>query len=233
MSRLVKSPVSKKGKSPAKKVIAKRGPAKKVVSKKSATKKRPAKKSPAKKRPAKKTVAKKVKKTKRVAKKQVKKPAKKLTKKQLRKLRQKGQPKRALSAYMYFSKANRDSIIKKHGLSTKNVLAVGKALGEAWHKLSHAEKKPYEQQAEKDRVRYQKERSAMPPKVKGPLSAYMFFVNSNRASILKKHGVSPKNIRATGKALGDSWRKLSDAEKKPYQLQAEKDKVRFQKAKSH
>ena len=58
MSRLVKSPVSKKGKSPAKKVIAKRGPAKKVVSKKSATKKRPAKKSPAKKRPAKKTVAK-------------------------------------------------------------------------------------------------------------------------------------------------------------------------------
>ena len=111
---------------------------------------------------------------------------------------------------MYFSKANHDSIIKKHGLSPKDVAAVGKALGAAWRKLSPAEKKPYEQQAEKDSVRYQKERSAMPPKVKGPLSAYMFFVNSNRASILKKHGVSPKNIRATGKALGDSWRKVSD-----------------------
>jgi len=111
---------------------------------------------------------------------------------------------------MYFTKANRDSIIKKHGLSTKNIAAVGKALGEAWNKLSHAERKPYEQQAEKDSVRYQKEKSALPPKVKGALSAYMFFVNANRAVILKKHGVSPKNIRATGKTLGESWRKVGD-----------------------
>lgn len=57
MSRLVKSP--KKGKSPAKKVIAKRSHhAKKIISKKSATKKHPSKKSQTKKRPAKRTVAK-------------------------------------------------------------------------------------------------------------------------------------------------------------------------------
>lgn len=113
-----------------------------------------------------------------------------------------------MTAYMYFVKATRDSIIKKNGLSPKNIVAIGKALGGAWRKLSHAEKKPFEQQAEKDNVRYQKEKSALPPKVKGALSAYMFFVNANRASILKKHGVSPKNIRAGGKALGESWRKV-------------------------
>ena len=63
-------------------------------------------------------------------------------------------PKRGLSAFMFFSAANRDKINKANpGCSFGDV---GKFLGEAWAK---ADKAPYQKKADADKVRYEKEKA--------------------------------------------------------------------------
>lgn len=60
---------------------------------------------------------------------------------------------------------------------------------------------------------------------KNPQNAYMFFCNSNRASVKKDNPeMDAKNII---KAIAGRWRTLSDEDKKPYAEMAEKDKIRY------
>ncbi|KYO00771.1 high mobility group protein B2 [Plasmodium gaboni] len=66
-------------------------------------------------------------------------------------------PKRALSAYMFYVKDKRLEIIKEKPELAKDVAQVGKLIGEAWGKLSPAQKAPYEKKAQLDKVRYSKE----------------------------------------------------------------------------
>ena len=40
-----------------------------------------------------------------------------------------------MSAYMYYANANREAVIKKHGISAKSIGAAGKVLGEEWKKV--------------------------------------------------------------------------------------------------
>ena len=62
-------------------------------------------------------------------------------------------PKRGLSAFMFFSQANRDSIKKKHpGCSFGEV---GKYLGQEWAKAPAAVKAKHEAEAAKDKARYE------------------------------------------------------------------------------
>lgn len=62
---------------------------------------------------------------------------------------------------------------------------------------------------------------------KRALSAYMFFVNSNRESVITKNpGIGFGEV---GKVLGAQWKSLTDAQKTPYNKQAEQDKVRAAK----
>jgi structure-specific recognition protein 1 len=74
-----------------------------------------------------------------------------------------GGPKRALSAYMFFSKAKRDEVVATNpGAEFKDI---GKLLGERWSKLSDEEKKPHVAEAEGDKERYrlEKEKVPLPP----------------------------------------------------------------------
>lgn len=67
-------------------------------------------------------------------------------------------PKRALSAYMFFVKDKRLEIIKDHPELTKDIAKVGKMIGDAWSKLSEAQKLPYQKKADQDKDRYAKEK---------------------------------------------------------------------------
>ncbi|KAF8182885.1 high mobility group box domain-containing protein [Pholiota molesta] len=74
-------------------------------------------------------------------------------------------PKRALSAYMFFSQDWRERI------KTENPDAgfgeVGKLLGAKWKELDEDEKKPYIEQAAKDKERADEEKAAYDNKAKG------------------------------------------------------------------
>ncbi|CAH6418586.1 High mobility group protein [uncultured virus] len=66
-----------------------------------------------------------------------------------------GEPKAALSGYLFFSQAARPDIKARHPEYTFG--EVGKALGEWWKALTPAQKAPYEQAAAQDKLRFQQE----------------------------------------------------------------------------
>jgi hypothetical protein len=64
-------------------------------------------------------------------------------------------PKRPLTSFMFFCKANRLTIKKEHpGLSFGEL---GSAVAAKWAKLSNAEKEPYTESSAKDKERYEKQ----------------------------------------------------------------------------
>ncbi|KAJ9165849.1 hypothetical protein P3X46_020673 [Hevea brasiliensis] len=67
-----------------------------------------------------------------------------------------------------------------------------------------------------------------PNKPKRPASAFFVFMEEFREQYKKEH---PKNksVAAVGKAGGDKWKSLSEAEKAPYVAKAEKRKVEYEK----
>ncbi|GLT94528.1 hypothetical protein SLE2022_122650 [Rubroshorea leprosula] len=67
-----------------------------------------------------------------------------------------------------------------------------------------------------------------PNKPKRPASAFFVFMEEFREQYKKEH---PKNksVAAVGKAGGDKWKSLSEAEKGPYVAKAEKRKVEYEK----
>jgi hypothetical protein len=75
--------------------------------------------------------------------------------KRRRKKKDPNAPKRPANAYARFTKAMRPEILKKEpGLG---VGAIAKKISPMWNALTIAEKKPYVDEYEKDKIRYQKE----------------------------------------------------------------------------
>lgn len=65
---------------------------------------------------------------------------------------------------------------------------------------------------------------------KRALSAYMFFANDNRDAIRADNpGIAFGQV---GKALGEKWKTLTDAEKVPYEEKATADKKRYEDEKA-
>ena len=78
-------------------------------------------------------------------------------KKSSRKKKDPDAPKRSLSAYMFFAHENRDIVRAENpGISFGQV---GKLLGEKWKALNSEDKLPYENKAEADKKRYEKEKA--------------------------------------------------------------------------
>ncbi|XWS26019.1 hypothetical protein CRYUN_Cryun27aG0117800 [Craigia yunnanensis] len=67
-----------------------------------------------------------------------------------------------------------------------------------------------------------------PNKPKRPASAFFVFMEEFREQYKKDH---PKNksVAAVGKAGGDKWKSLSEAEKRPFVDRAEKRKAEYEK----
>ncbi|KAG5457054.1 MAG: high mobility group box domain-containing protein [Olpidium bornovanus] len=67
-------------------------------------------------------------------------------------------PKRPLSAYMFYTRDQRDLVRKEHPNATFGEM--GKILGEKWRNMDDSQKKPYCDMAEDDRVRYEHDKAA-------------------------------------------------------------------------
>jgi uncharacterized protein with PIN domain len=74
-------------------------------------------------------------------------------------------------------------------------------------------------------VKYAKD----PKAPKRPSSGYFLFMAVARPALLKKKPAMKSNIGAIGKALGQAWGQLSEAEKAPYMKKAAKAKAVYQK----
>ncbi|KAH7103682.1 high mobility group box domain-containing protein [Auriculariales sp. MPI-PUGE-AT-0066] len=64
-------------------------------------------------------------------------------------------------------------------------------------------------------------------KPKRALSAYMFFVQDNRENIKEEN--PDAKFGEIGKLLGARWKEMTDADKKPYNEKAAKDKLRAER----
>ncbi|KAK6127589.1 hypothetical protein DH2020_038665 [Rehmannia glutinosa] len=67
-----------------------------------------------------------------------------------------------------------------------------------------------------------------PNKPKRPASAFFVFMEEFRKTYKEKHP-NNKSVAAVGKAGGDKWKSLSEAEKAPFVAKAEKRKVEYEK----
>jgi len=84
--------------------------------------------------------------------------AKRTTKGEGRKKKDPNQPKRGLSAYMFFANEQRDKVREDNpGIKFGEV---GKKLGENWKALSDKQKEPYDAKAKADKQRYEEEKAA-------------------------------------------------------------------------
>jgi len=68
-----------------------------------------------------------------------------------------------------------------------------------------------------------------PNKPKRPASAFFVFMEEFRKTFKEKHP-NNKSVAAVGKAGGDKWKQLSNAEKAPYVAKAEKRKTEYNKS---
>ena len=59
---------------------------------------------------------------------------------------------------------------------------------------------------------------------KNPKSAYIYFCEASRATIAPK-GTNPVEAM---KLLGQKWQKLTDEDRKPFEADQEKDKLRYE-----
>ncbi|XP_052198061.1 high mobility group B protein 3-like [Diospyros lotus] len=67
-----------------------------------------------------------------------------------------------------------------------------------------------------------------PNKPKRPASAFFVFMEEFRKQYKEKHP-NNKSVAAVGKAGGDKWKSLSEADKAPYVARAEKRKTEYNK----
>jgi hypothetical protein len=160
-------------------------------------------------------------------------------------------PKRALSAYFIWlgEVGRKDIIAKQFGGSGSDVAAIVKAAGAAWGKMSDKDKKPFQDKADKDKIRYAKEMESYVPsedepvkkkkgkkgkkekdpnKPKKPSTAYMLWLTENRAEISK----DPRVVKVTDvmKIAGEKWAKMDAGAKKKYETQAAAAKEKYDKA---
>lgn len=68
-----------------------------------------------------------------------------------------------------------------------------------------------------------------PNKPKRPASAFFVFMEEFRKTYKEKHP-NNKSVSVVGKAGGDKWKSMSDAEKAPYVAKAEKRKTEYNKS---
>eukprot|EP00095_Tigriopus_kingsejongensis_P009205 snap_masked-scaffold432_size172395-processed-gene-0.3 protein:Tk09205 transcript:snap_masked-scaffold432_size172395-processed-gene-0.3-mRNA-1 annotation:"hypothetical protein H257_06278" len=159
-------------------------------------------------------------------------------------------PKRASSAYLLYSNETRVDVRASH--PGKSMIEVTKEIAARWHQVSPETKAKYQALADQDKERYgqemadyvpppeadenangqgpekrlKKKMKADPNKPKKPTSAYFFFMASTRPSVKAKH--PGQSVSEMAKIMGQMWSQTSEAERKPFNKQAERDKIRYE-----
>lgn len=131
-----------------------------------------------------------------------------------------------MNPFIAFSMDERKKIVAKDPSLKSDIGKVGKMVGEAWRKLSDAEKSKYKgragkkstRKAKKERKEEEVEEGGKAKKsrkgTRRALSGYMKFVKAERKNVMSSN---PKMAFGdVGKELGKRWRALSDADKKRF-----------------
>mmetsp|Transcript_18496 Transcript_18496/g.26118 ORF Transcript_18496/g.26118 Transcript_18496/m.26118 type:complete len:953 (+) Transcript_18496:319-3177(+) len=157
-------------------------------------------------------------------------------------------PKRAKTAFMYFSTANRARLKEENPDASFGEL--GKLVGEAWKNLSEDDKEMYERKANSDKERYKTEMADYsadedfdndddsdkdtkssgkakkdPNAPKGAKSAYILFLSEQREKIKAKN--PDLNFAELSKKVGATFKALSDEEREKWDQLAKQDKQRY------
>ena len=159
-------------------------------------------------------------------------------------------PKRPLSAYLHFCADKRPEVsatMTSLGETSKELarLWAGTSEGgrEPYNKLAAAEKAVYDEAKQKWTVECQKIlgdgatkftrpkggniKGEKPSGPKRALSAYIYFCKEKRPDVAKEF----KSLGDVSKELARLWSLASENEKKPHEMMAAKDKVRYEKEK--
>lgn len=149
-----------------------------------------------------------------------------------RKKKKKKGIKRAISAYMFFSKEVRPKIASESKLSFAEI---AREVSRRWSELSPEEKQPYNELNEKDKIRYKEELANAPPQQesdsdsdepkkkkkkrdpllpKRPKTGFFFYLDETRNSIAEEFPDMKMSERS--KLMGQRWSQLSNEEKKPF-----------------
>jgi len=140
-------------------------------------------------------------------------------------------PKKAMSAYFFFSNASRAKI--REEFPQLKITEVSKKIGEMWGKLTEEDKAPYEKQAAEDKERAKAAKAvfdaAQPKVAKRNMTSYMFFSNHIRKELQTEF--PDLAITELSKKTGERWKALDDEGKAPFVEQAATDKERFEKEK--
>jgi len=160
-----------------------------------------------------------------------------------RKKKDKNAPKRALSAFMFFSNDIRDTV--KREMPELEFLQISSEIGKRWKAITDEDRRPYDELAAADKKRYIEEKEDYVPdpsfestkssrKKKDPnapkraLSAYFFFCNEIREGVRAEN--PNKKITEIATLLAEKWRALPDKKRVKYQKMHEEAKVKYQSA---
>jgi len=149
---------------------------------------------------------------------------------------------------MFYVKDKRKEAGEKNaGMSFADL---SREMSRVWKEMTEDDKKKYNKQTEEDKKRYEKEMASYtPPEAssdssddekpkkkkqkkdpnapKRPANPYMFYQSDVREQTKKEF----PDLKMTdlAKKIGQKWKDLSDAEKKPYVDKASDDKKRYEK----
>lgn len=114
-------------------------------------------------------------------------------------------PQRNLSAYLFFCKDQRPTILKDNpGIKPNQVMTL---FGKKWRPLSEEEKAPFIEMAQQDKTRYEESKQRTKSKTKHnntKQTAYILFSNEERPKI--KNEMPDLSTTETIKELGRRWR---------------------------
>lgn len=138
-------------------------------------------------------------------------------------------PKRPTSAYFYFV-ADARKKNEKAGIKISKVAQWTKEISEKWRELTDEEKLPFSKLAATDKARYDEQKAAYhgvdANKPKRPMSSYFLWLGDFRVKNKGNYSEHKDLLRAAG----ENWKKLSDAEKKPYEIKAEGERSKYESA---
>lgn len=159
-----------------------------------------------------------------------------------KKVKDENAPRKWKSSYIFFCSDKRESVKKSN--PDLSATEMTKKLGEMWRSLSDEKKKKYEEMSKKDKVRYESEmESYVPPEgvtvekkkkkerdgPKRPMSAYLYFCKDEREKIKEEHpDMKAKDVTSE---MGARWKKLTAAQKAPYEELQKADKERYENEK--
>lgn len=137
-------------------------------------------------------------------------------------------PKGFVTGFNYFSKTQRNEVVKNHEHLSNNQL--NQLLGQRWKALPAKDKVPFEGLAAKDKQRYKEEMLAYQAAMKQsdasyempssdkvsnrPVTAYNHFVHQEKQYVFGLDILDPQT--KMGKHGGDRWNVISEAEKALY-----------------